>query len=111
VPAQYQSAVVAGDHVFRAANPGIIRCFNMQTGQQKFAERAPGVPTVCSPFATADDRVYFASPDKTYVLRAAARFEVLAVNELGGGGNCSSAAVSGGRIFLRGDQTLFCIGK
>jgi len=44
------------------------------------------------------------------VVRAAEKFEVLATNDLGED-NRASAAVSNGRIFLRGDKHLYCIQK
>jgi outer membrane protein assembly factor BamB len=111
IPSQYQSAVIWGDYVYHANKPGIIKCFDLETGDEKFSARAPGVPTVSSPLATADGRIYFASADRTYVLKAGPTFETIAVNNLGGGGNSSSAAVSGGRLFIRADQALFCIGE
>ena len=61
--------------------------------------------------ATADGRIYFASAKKSYVIKAGPKFEVLAVNDLDGGDNAASAAVSDGRIFIRGDRVLYCIGK
>ena len=65
--------------------------------------------TYASPFATADGRIYFASAGRTYVLKAGDKLEVLATNDLEED-NRASAAVSGGRIYLRGDKNLTCIG-
>jgi hypothetical protein len=69
------------------------------------------VPTVSSPIATADGLVYFFGSNKSYVIKAGPKFELVATNDLGGGDNCASAAVSKGRIVVRGDQSLFCIGE
>jgi len=74
------------------------------------SERLPGVSTWASPFATADGRIYFASPGKSYVLKAGDKLEVLSVNEIGEE-NRASPAVSDGKIFLRGDRNLYCIGS
>jgi hypothetical protein len=64
-----------------------------------------------SPVATADGRIYFASVNKSYVIRAGPELEILAVNELPGSYEGPSPAVSGGRIFLRSPASeLFCIG-
>jgi len=60
---------------------------------------------------TADGRVYFISAEKSHVIKAGPKFEILATNSLGGSRNGSSPAISGGRIFLRDDQNLYCIGK
>ena len=43
------------------------------------------------------------------MLQAGSKLEVLATNDLGED-NRASAAVSDGRIYLRGDKTLYCIG-
>jgi hypothetical protein len=43
------------------------------------------------------------------VLKAGEKLEVLATNDLGED-NRASAAVSAGRIYLRGHKTLYCIG-
>jgi hypothetical protein len=111
IPSQYQSAVVVGKYIHRAQKPGIIRCLELETGIEVYAERAQGVPTVSSPVATADDRVYFVTAAKSYVIRAGPKFEVLAVNELGKGGEWSSPAIANGRLFIRGDQALYCVGN
>ena len=44
------------------------------------------------------------------MLRPGEELEVLATNEIGEEGR-ASAAVSDGKIFLRGDKNLYCIGK
>ncbi|MEZ5303450.1 MAG: hypothetical protein R3F11_22835 [Verrucomicrobiales bacterium] len=55
--------------------------------------------------------LYFASAGKSYVVRAGGeKLEVLAENDLGEEDR-ASAAVSGGRLYLRGDKHLFAIGK
>jgi hypothetical protein len=66
---------------------------------------------VASPIATADGRIYFASADKTYVIQAGTKLNILAVNSLDNGGGWSSPAAAGGRLFLRGDQSIVCVGK
>ena len=45
----------------------------------------------------------------THVLKAGESLELLASNDLGEDAR-ASAAVSDGRIYLRGDKTLYCIG-
>ena len=108
------SPIIIGDHVFRACDPGMIKCWNMTTGELAFEERVQGVSTCSSPVATSDGRIYFSSPVRTYVIKAEPVFELLAKNELeteGGSQDYSSAALSGGRIYLKGRHYLWCIGK
>jgi hypothetical protein len=48
---------------------------------------------------------------RTFVIRAVPRFEVLAVNDLGERGTFNaSPAVAAGRLFLRSDRFIYCIG-
>lgn len=111
IPSQYQSAVIAGPYVYRANKPGIIKCFDLATGKTIFSVRAEGVPTVSSPIATADGLVYFVGSNKSYIIKAGPRFDLVSTSALDGGDNCASAAVSNGRIIIRGNQALFCIGE
>ena len=103
------SAIIVGDFVWRTHSPEILKCFKLADGALAFSERLAGISTWASPIATADGRIYFASAGKSYVLQAGGKLEVLATNDLGED-NRASAAVSDGRIYLRGDKTLYCIG-
>ncbi len=104
------SPIVAGDFLYRLRDPGLLTCWKMSTGEQIAEERMQGVPTTPSPFATADGRIYFATAGRSIVINAGAKIEVLATNELNED-NGSSAAVSGGRIYVKGRNNLIAIGK
>jgi len=95
--------------VYRTHNPETIKCIDLETGQLVFAERLPGVSTWASPFAMPNGRIYFASAGRSYVIEAGEALSVVATNNLGED-NRASAAVSSGRIFLRGNKSLFCVG-
>ena len=59
----------------------------------------------------ADGKIYIINEDGlTTVLKAGTKFEVLAENDLGDY-TLSSPAVSGGQVFIRTAQHLYCIGK
>jgi outer membrane protein assembly factor BamB len=109
IPEGLSSAVIAGGLIWRTHNPEIVKCLRLANGELAFSERLPGVPTWASPFATPDGRVYFASAGKTHVLKVGDKLEVLATNEIGEESR-ASAAVSDGKIFLRGGKNLYCIG-
>ena len=112
MPEGLGAPLIVGDHVYRAARPGILKCWKLATGEEVYSKRLDGLSFLASPFVTADGRIYFASPRRTYVIKAGPNPEVLAKNELvGGGDDGPSAAVSGGRIFLKTTAALFCIGK
>jgi len=108
--AGYVPSPVAWDHhVYVVKDDGLASCFEAKTGTRRWAERL-GKSHNASPVA-ADGYLYF--PDEegtTYVLKAGPTFDVVARNPLGE--KCfASPAVSGGNIFIRTSQHLWCIGK
>ena len=62
----------------------------------------------------ADGRLYYVSRNRgTFVVAAKPKFELLAHNKIEDDKSVfnGSPAVSGGRLFLRSDKYLYCIGK
>jgi outer membrane protein assembly factor BamB len=114
IPEGLSSAIIVGDYVLRSHNPETVKCLRLSTGELVFSERLKGISTWASPFATPDGTVYFASAGSSYVVKVGGEggtnLVVLATNDLGEE-NRASAAVADGKIFLRGNKTLFCIGK
>jgi outer membrane protein assembly factor BamB len=104
------SPIVFGNYLFRLRDPGLLSYWTIASGKFVGEERAQGVSTTASPFATADGRIYFASAGRSIVVKAGDKLEILAINELGEE-NGASAAVSGGRIYLKGRNNLIAIGK
>ena len=111
IPEGYSSPLVAAGCVYRINNPGVLRCWQLDSGEALYSERLPqGVSAAASPIATADGRIYLASAGKSLVIRSGPKFEVLANNDLGES-SPASPAVANGRIYLKGSRHLFCIGK
>ena len=116
-PQGFGSPVIVGEYLYRASPPGILRCWKVADGELVFEERVEGIPTFSSPVATRDGRLYFAGAGKSCVVKAGPKLDVLAANDLGEGEKNEwtltgpSAAVSDGRIFLRGPKSLTCVGK
>jgi outer membrane protein assembly factor BamB len=110
VPQGFSSPVIVGEHVYRLHEPGTLKCWELSSGKEVYSERLAGASAACSPVATADGRIYFASAGKSYVVKAGPKFEVLATNDLGDASE-ASPAVSDGRIFLEGKLYLWCVGK
>lgn len=112
VAAEYSSPIICGDYVYRTQKPGIVRCWRLSTGEALFTERLEGLPILASPVATADGKVWFLTPGKSYVLKAGPTLEVLAKNDLDSSGTTgASPALANGRIFLRDAGFLYCLGK
>ena len=102
------SAVVSGDFLYRLLGER-LRCFRLKTGEEVYEEKLSGADSWASPVVTADGLLYFATAGKTHIVRAGEKFELLATNDLGDA-NHASAAVSEGRIYLKGEKFLWCVG-
>lgn len=86
-----------------------LRCYDLTTGKELWSERLGGdFPP--SPVATADGLIYYASGGRSWVLRAGPTFDLVGTSDLGDGGH-ASPAIAGGRLFLKGNTKLFCVGK
>jgi outer membrane protein assembly factor BamB len=103
------SPVAHGDHFFTAADNGIATCWDAKTGELKWKERL-GRHYSGSAVA-AEGRIFFIDDDGvTTVVKASDQFQVLAKNPIGE--KCfTSPAFSDGKIFVRGEKHLICIGK
>lgn len=95
--------------LFAVTDNGIAKCFHARGGQLQWKQRLPGNDFKTSPLA-ADDRIYFLSRDGVCtVIAASDRFDVLATNKLDDEFLASPIA-SGGHLFLRGAERLYCVG-
>jgi outer membrane protein assembly factor BamB len=90
-------------------NDGILQCFDALTGTTHWKQRLKGSYRA-SPLA-AEGRIYLlTTTGLCTVVEAAPRFRRLAENQLDDE-TIASPIVSDARIFLRGKQSLYCIGK
>ncbi|REJ68798.1 MAG: serine/threonine protein kinase [Planctomycetota bacterium] len=95
--------------LFTVNDDGIAKCYVAATGEELWTERLEGAFSA-SP-VLAGDRIYIPNEaGKLYVFRAADKFEMLAENDLGDGGFATPVIV-GGRIYLRTNRWLYCIGS
>ena len=103
------SPIVVGPYFLIVSDSGIASCFNAEDGNRLWMERLGGGHSASS--VSANGLVYFVS-DKgiTTVVRAGAKFDVVAKNDLKELVS-SSPAISQRQLFIRGDKHLFCIGK
>lgn len=104
------SPIVVGHYLYRISSNGVIRCWKVKDGELVYEKRAERITPSASPVATADGRIYFASSGKTYVIQSGPEYKVLSVNDLDDNPNYTSAAISNGRIFIKGKSYLWCIG-
>jgi outer membrane protein assembly factor BamB len=103
------TGVVVGEHAWLWSDGGIVTCFNPATGSTHFQERVGG-NYFGSPLWI-DGRLFGVSASgEVTVVEASDKFNVLhryPLNE-----RChSTPAVALGRLFIRTDKHLFCIGS
>jgi hypothetical protein len=91
---------------------GIAFCAEALTGKIVYEERIERADQVYASPVLADGRLYYISRSgRTFVVAAAPKYELLAVNDLGNAGMFNaSPAVTGNRLILRSDKFLYCLG-
>jgi outer membrane protein assembly factor BamB len=98
-----------GEYVFSVNDQGFAGCYRAKNGKPVWRERLSGL--VSSSPILVDGKVYIVDErGDVYVFPAAAKFELLAKNSLGER-VFSTPAVANGRLYIRGAEHLFCIGK
>jgi outer membrane protein assembly factor BamB len=98
-----------GEYLFSVNDHGVAACHKAATGEKVWNERL-GSPMTASPILV-DDKVFAAGEDgQVYVFAAATKFKLLAKNAMGES-VMASPAVADGRIYIRGKEHLFCVGK
>lgn len=110
------SPVVCDGYVFWAhEGRGAVYCVDAKTGQDAYEERLNPRPgrIYASPLA-ADGKLYYVSRDAgVFVVAAKPAFELLAHNKIESDTSIfnASPAVVDGRLLLRSDRALYCIGE
>jgi outer membrane protein assembly factor BamB len=101
------SFLYVAPHLFTINESGIAMCLDAKTGEVLGRRRIGGNHSASPIYA--EGRIYFQSEEgETTIVEAIPEMPVLARNALPG--TCkASLAVSGGRLFLRTDTTLYCI--
>jgi outer membrane protein assembly factor BamB len=103
------SFVYHGGLLFSLKENGIALCLDGKTGEVVWQERLDANFSASPVYAAG--RIYFlAENGETTVIEAGRSFKELAVNPLPGHFQ-ASPAISNGRIFVRSDKELFCVGS
>jgi outer membrane protein assembly factor BamB len=102
------SPILAGDYILTTMTNGQVHCMEVATGNILWVEDL-GKQYASAVYA--NDLVYMPNDEGVItVIKPGPEFESIAKNSLGERMN-ASPAISNGKIFLRGDQHLFCIGQ
>ncbi|MGE0885540.1 MAG: PQQ-binding-like beta-propeller repeat protein [Blastocatellales bacterium] len=107
------SPILYGDYLYLMSDAGILTCLNPKTGEVVYEGGRVPVATKfygASPVAF-DGKILLTSDDgDTYVIKAGPKHEVLGTNSIGEPSR-TSIAIADGKLFIRGDKHLFCIGN
>jgi outer membrane protein assembly factor BamB len=102
--------LVRGAHIYFVNDRGFAGCYAAKTGKQIFYERVDGATFLSSPVLI-DGLIYAPSYEgDVHVFAAEPTFKHLAKNALGEVFR-ASPAVADGRLYVRGQTHLFCIGN
>ncbi|MFY9609669.1 MAG: PQQ-binding-like beta-propeller repeat protein [Blastocatellia bacterium] len=92
-------------------NQGILSCYDLVSGEEKYTERVPhqGSGFSASPVAS-DGKIYLPSEDgDMFVVKAGPKFELVTTNRVGQA-LMATPAISGGMMYVRAERDLFAIG-
>jgi outer membrane protein assembly factor BamB len=105
------SPVVVGDYLYAVKNGGIMVCLNAKDGAEQWVERLPARGDYFASPVVTEDRIIVMNDDgEVTVVAAKPQFQVLASNNMGE--RCmASPAISDGRLLIRTDENLYCIGS
>ena len=99
--------IAFGEHLFLWGDNGVVSCLKTKTGEEIWTERVGGNYSG-SPVCV-NGKLYCVAQDGTVVVvKAGPQYRLLGKTELGEGCH-SSPAISGGRMFIRGFERLFCL--
>lgn len=106
------SPILYGDYLYLTTDRGILTCLDAKTGEVKYEGGRIPIPATftASPVAF-DGKILMTSEDgDTFVVKAGPKHEILGTNSIGEP-VYASPAISGQRIFIRGEKNLYAIGK
>jgi len=105
------SPILYGDYLYLTTDRGILTCIDAKTGEVKYEGGRIPIPATftASPVAF-ENKILMTSEDgDTFIIKAGPKHEVLGTNSVGEP-VYASPAIADGRIFIRGEKNLYCIG-
>ena len=106
------SPILYQEHLYIMTDRGILTCLDARTGEVKYEGGRIPIPATftASPVAF-DGKILLTSEDgDTFIIKAGPKHEVLGTNSVGEP-VYASPAIADGRIFIRGEHNLYCIGS
>ena len=106
------SPLLLGDELYLMNDSGLLSCLDAKTGAVRYdSERLPNPSRfTASPVAVGGHLLLTSEEGNTFVLKAGTKYEFVRKNPIGEK-VYASLAIADGRIFVRGETNLFCIGR
>lgn len=107
------SPVLFDGKLYVVTDNGLMTAFNATTGEPYYAQtRLPKTYNLKASPVGANGKLYLATEDgDVVVLKMGEKFEVITTNTLSDQVFIASPVIAGGELFLRGQNTLFCISE
>jgi outer membrane protein assembly factor BamB len=106
------SPILYGDYLYLTTDRGILTCIDAKTGEVKYEGGRIPIPATftASPVAF-EGKILMTSEDgDTFIVKAGPSHQILGTNSIGEA-VYASPAIADGRIFIRGERNLYCIGS
>jgi outer membrane protein assembly factor BamB len=106
------SPILYGDYLYLTTDRGILTCIDVKTGEVKYEGGRIPIPATftASPVAF-EGKILMTSEDgDTFIVKAGPKHEIIGTNSIGEA-VYASPAIADGRIFIRGEKNLYCIGS
>lgn len=107
------SPVLYDNKLYVVTDSGLVSAFNAMTGEAYYAQtRLPKTSNLKASPVGANGKLYLATEDgDVVVLKMGEKFEVIATNTLADQVFIATPVIAEGELFLRGQNTLFCISE
>jgi outer membrane protein assembly factor BamB len=105
------SPILYGDYLYLTTDRGILTAVDAKTGEVKYEGGRIPIPATftASPVAF-EGKILMTSEDgDTFIVKAGPKHEIIGTNSVGEP-VYASPAIADGRIFIRGEKNLYCIG-
>lgn len=104
------SPLAAGNRLFVVQDNGVARCLDAGSGEEIWSKRLGGSFSA-SPVLAAGAVFAMNEAGVMHIFKAADHYEELGQNDLGGDGGFASPVICAGRLYLRTEHFLYCIGQ
>lgn len=105
------SPILYGDYLYLTTDRGVLTCIDAKTGEVKYEGGRVPIPATftASPVAF-DGKILMTSEDgDTFIVKAGPKHEIVGTNSVGEP-VYASPAIADGRIYIRGEKNIYCIG-